>query len=108
MRHRGWWRTSYKRETVADECRPSDELDEVRRWCNHGVFDNVTMDEEDVRRRRSCRGPWCSNGGEVSDEGATGSDFPVWAVVAERGRGGCGVGWCGREKKEIRVRILVV
>jgi len=42
---------------------------------------------------------WCGNGGEVSDEGATDGGFLAWAVVAGRGRGGCGVGWFGRERR---------
>ncbi|QCE04327.1 hypothetical protein DEO72_LG8g2363 [Vigna unguiculata] len=57
---------------------------------------------------------WCNNDGKVSDEGATGDDFPAWAMVARRGHGCCGV-WRlrsglvrKREKKEIRVRVLVV
>jgi len=50
----------------------------------------------------------------VSDEGATDDGFPTCTVVAGRGRGGCGV-WRlrsglvrKREKKEIRVKVLVV
>ncbi|QCD96023.1 hypothetical protein DEO72_LG6g725 [Vigna unguiculata] len=45
---------------------------------------------------------WCSNSDKVSDEGATGDDFPACAVVAKRGVAvvecdGCGVG-CNSDK----------
>ena len=42
---------------------------------------------------------WCSSDDRVSDEGATGDGFPAWPVVVGRGRGGCGVGWCERERR---------
>jgi len=47
--------------------------------------------------------------GAVSGELQRQSDVDRWRWKTTAVEcGGCGVGWCGREKRKIRVRVLVV
>ncbi|QCD82298.1 hypothetical protein DEO72_LG2g2633 [Vigna unguiculata] len=71
-----------------------------REWCCNGGFSDECWcrgAEEGGGGCETCEEDaavadhWCSNGGEVSDEGATGSGFPAWAVVVGHGRGDCGM-----------------